>query len=1042
MDNQSARWMSQVAATDWEATPEAVKRLVETLTAIASLAEHEGHLVQFLDATPIGIAIHDQTGRVVYLNQLGHELVGVENPSELSPEEFSAAFQIYRESTQALYPPQELPCTRALAGETAWADDLQVYRGSRLLSLEAKATPVFDPQGRVAYIIVAFQDISDRKRQQLEQQIIDNTRLVEAQRYRQVVQTQRDFILRSAPDMTITFVNDALCVALGQSLEQMLRQSWERFVPADAVGELRRKIAALSPEQPTFENINRDYRDGQQIGWTQWQNFGIFDDHGHLVEIQSVGRDVTALRQQIQRERSLNEVLQAIHNSLELETIFATATAATSRLFAGVDSFVVQYFPNQGVWRHIAGYRCAPDARDQRGLEIADADNPFAAQLKRHQIVQVTSTTAVADDVNRQVAEVLPGAWLLVPLVMGDTLWGSFTLVASDPRDWQPEQIGLVQAIAQQLEVAIQQAHLYQRVQADLVERERIAAELRASEGRYRLLAENINDLVCLHDLDGNYLYISPSCEALLGYTAQEMSEHDLYSFFHPEDRQYVRRKSHLPTLAGKSVPITYRTRHKAGHYIWFETLTKPILDAAGNVVQIQTTSRDVSDRIQAQNQLKHDAFYDQLTQLPNRALLNERLELAIQRAQRLESFQFAVLVLDLDRFKVINDSLGHLAGDRLLIAVAQQLQFVLRSTDIAARLGGDEFVILLEGIEDEQTHIHIAERIFAALSSPLMVENREIYVTASIGIVLSDARYTTAADLIRDADIAMYRAKQSGKARFAIFDTDMHASALARLHLEHDLRQAISQDQFVLYYQPTVNLETRGLIGFEALIRWQHPTAGLKPPGDFIPIAEETGLITQLDAWALRTACEQLAAWQRDFPHWGELKMSVNLAAQDLRQRQLPAQVEQILIDTGISPDCLMLEITESMLIDDVEAAITLLHQLKHLGVHISLDDFGTGYSSLGYLHRLPIDTLKVDRAFVMHMETAPKHHQIVATIAALSQQLELAAIAEGIETPEQLDRLRQLGYRFGQGHLFAKALPPNAINALLRNPSIPAWY
>jgi diguanylate cyclase (GGDEF)-like protein/PAS domain S-box-containing protein len=1040
MDNQSARWISQVAAADWDTTPTAVKRLIETLTAIASLAEHENHLVQFLDATPIGIAIHDQTGRIIYLNQLGHDLVGVESPLELSPEEFSTAFQIYRAGTQALYPPQELPSIRALAGETAWADDLQVYRGSRVLSLEVKATPIFDPQGSVVYAVATFQDISDRKRQQLEQQIIDNTRLAEAQRYQQVVQTQRDFILRSAPDMTITFANDALCAALGQSLEQLVGQSWEPFVPADAIAELQRKIAALCPEQPTFENINRDYRDGQQIGWTQWQNLGIFDDR-HLQEIQSVGRDVTALQQQIQREQSLNEVLQAIHKSLELETIFATATAATARLFAGVDSFVVQYFPHQGVWRHVAEHRCDPNAPSQTGLEIADADNPFAEQLKRHQIVQVTSTTAVADNVNRQVAEVLPGAWLLVPLVLGETLWGSFTLVG-DPQDWQAEQIGLVQAIAQQLEVAIQQAHLYQQVQAELVERERIAAELRASEGRYRLLAENINDLVCLHDLDGNYLYISPSCEALLGYTAREMSEHDPYFFFHPEDREYIRRKSHLPTLAGKSVPITYRTRHKGGHYIWFETLTKPILDAAGNVVRIQTTSRDVSDRIQAQNQLKHDALYDQLTQLPNRALLTERLELAIQHAQRQASFQFAVLVLDLDRFKVINDSLGHLAGDHLLIAVAQQLQSVLRSTDIAARLGGDEFVILLEAIEDEQAPVHIAERIFAALRSPLMVEEREMYITASIGIVLSDARYTTAADLIRDADIAMYRAKQSGKARFAMFDTDMHAAALTRLHLEHGLRQAISQDQLVLHYQPTVNLATQKLVGFEALIRWQHPTAGLKAPGEFIPIAEETGLITQLDAWALRTACQQLAVWQQDFPDWGELKMSVNLAAQDLRQQQLPAQVEQVLADTGIAPHCLALEITESMLIDDIEAAITLLHQLKQLGVQISIDDFGTGYSSLGYLHRLPIDTLKVDRSFVMHMETAAKHHQIVATMAALSQQLNLEAIAEGIETPGQLDGLRQLGYCFGQGYLFSKALPPSKIDALLRSPAMPAWY
>ena len=449
--------------------------------------------------------------------------------------------------------------------------------------------------------------------------------------------------------------------------------------------------------------------------------------------------------------------------------------------------------------------------------------------------------------------------------------------------------------------------------------------------------------------------------------------------------------------------------------------------------MQLQTTSRDVTKRIQFQNQLEHDALHDALTGLPNRHLLIERLELSIQRAKRLDNYHFAVLFLDLDRFKVVNDSLGHLAGDKLLIAIAQKLQVAVNKIDLVARLGGDEFVILLDEIKDMQEAIHNTERILAELQIPLTIEEREVYMTCSVGIVLGTKDYTDASHLLRDADIAMYRAKNKGKARYEIFDAEMHMQAVHRMHLENDLRRAIKRQEFVLHYQPIVSLENGYLVGFEALIRWQHPSQGLKYPGEFISVAEEIGMITSLDFWALKTACQQLTKWQTNFPNLPILKISVNLSAQDLQRSNLLEEVDRILVQTHMSGDCLTLELTESMLIEDIESTILLLIQLKARGIQISIDDFGTGYSSLSYLHRLPINNLKVDRSFVNQMQEGKRSHQIVETIATLSVQLEIDAIAEGIETQQQLELLQQLGYKFGQGYLFSRPLRREDAEALL---------
>lgn len=1168
-----SNWFCSIAERlppeDWQRTPETIKQFLEGLLADESCSATTGRLGQFLNATPIGIGVHDAAGNLIYINQSGASLLGVTAVGRVSTDALSTVFRVYRAGTRDLYPVEDLPSTRALAGTTAWADDLEIDHPERVIALEVSATPVWDDQGRVTHIVATFQDISERKKvealrrqRETEQEIIRNTLLANEHRYRQILQAQTDLILRSLPDTTITFANEALCLALGRPAAQVIGSRWSDFVLPKEVEAIHRKIAALTPAAPCFENLNRDYRANHAIGWTQWINCGIFDEQGKLVELQSVGRDITTLQESILREKALNQVSQAIRNSLDLDTIFTTATRETAQLFESTDCYVVEYFSTLGIWRHIAEFHCSAHAITTLGLEIPDAGNPFAEELKQLRLVSIEDTSTIQDEIDREFAHTTPGAWLLIPLVIEGALWGAFTLrVSQCPFTWREEQVQLAQSVASQLEVAIHQANLYHQAKLELEERHRIeqalkqseqrfrnlfentpeiavqgydknrqviywnraseklygyphdeaigqkledliippsmrqqviediecwlsggdsipAAELnlmrkdgstaqvysshimlvntegepelycvdidlsdrnraksalRESENRYRLLAENMNDLVCLHDLDGRYRYVSPSCEQLLGYTYDEMLGHDPYEFFHPDDRERIHQEAHAAAVRGQSIPITYQIRQKSGTYIWFETLTKPIVDETGQVVQLQTTSRDVTERIRVQHQLRHEALHDSLTNLPNRHLLMERLELAINRANRLENYRFAVLFLDLDRFKVINDSLGHSAGDELLIAVAQRLQERLRCLDLVARLGGDEFVIILEEIGDIQEVIRTTERIFAALQNSFVIEAREVYTTASIGIVIGTKAYETAHQLLRDADIAMYRAKIKGKSRYEIFDAGMHTQALERLQLENDLRRAAEREEFILHYQPIVHLETGNLVGFESLIRWQHPDRGLRFPGDFVAVAEETGLITRLDYWALDAACQQLVTWQTASPDRKNLKITVNLSVQDLRRDDLLTVLDQTLNQWQVPPDCLTLEITESMLIEDVEATIDLLTQIKAKGLQISIDDFGTGYSSLNYLQRLPVDYLKVDRSFVSQIQAGRPHHRIVEMIMALSSQLELDVIAEGIETQEQLDYLKRIGCRYGQGYLFSRPMGVADVEAWL---------
>jgi diguanylate cyclase (GGDEF)-like protein len=428
----------------------------------------------------------------------------------------------------------------------------------------------------------------------------------------------------------------------------------------------------------------------------------------------------------------------------------------------------------------------------------------------------------------------------------------------------------------------------------------------------------------------------------------------------------------------------------------------------------------------------RHAAFHDSLTGLPNRAMFIQLLQAEIESSSRRHGHMFAVLFLDLDRFKNINDSLGHTHGDLLLVAFAERLERTLRPIDTLARFGGDEFAILLSGMSDATDAVRVAKRIQDELSQPFVLDKNSAFATASIGIALSSSGYDRPDDILRDADIAMYRAKENGKARYELFDHGMHARAVLRLQLESDLRQAIENKEFCVYYQPIVSLQTGRLAGLEALVRWNHPRRGLVSPADFIPVAEETGLIVPIGQWVLNEACAQVRQWQLDSPSHRSLSLSVNLSARQVAQPDLLDRIKEALTNSKLNPHCLKLEITESVVMDNAEAAALMFKQLRSLGVQLSIDDFGTGYSSLSYLHRFPLNYLKIDRSFVMRL-TTDNDNAIVRTISTLARNLGMEVIAEGIETEEQYQQLKMLGCEYGQGFLFSRPVNNEVVQHLL---------
>ncbi len=591
---------------------------------------------------------------------------------------------------------------------------------------------------------------------------------------------------------------------------------------------------------------------------------------------------------------------------------------------------------------------------------------------------------------------------------------------------------GLVLALS--LAVA---ALVLRMIGASLKRMARAQEAVERSETRFRSLVQNSTDGICILGADGFVTYTSPTAEKLRGIAPQDLLARDGLDSVHPEDRARAEMTlSQSLENPGANFSTELRLSHAQQGWIHCELIANNLLANPG-VEGILITYRDITERRTFEHQLQHQAFHDTLTGLANRARFMDRLEQSLARARRRQG-RLAVLFLDLDNFKVINDSLGHQAGDELLCIVARRITDCARPEDTVARLGGDEFTLLLELAQVEDAFA-IAERITQVLEIPISLQGHEVYVTASIGIATSLDGAGEPDSLLRDADVAMYQAKNTGKAHHVLFEQSMNSQAMERLEMEMELRRALDIGELRVHYQPIIDLETGQVSEMEALVRWEHPRLGMIAPARFIPIAEETGLIAPLGRWVLREACRQGQLWHLERPHQHPpLSISVNLSVKQLQQPHLVDEVAEILAETGFAPSSLKLEITESVMMLNAEATITQLYELRSLGVHLAVDDFGTGYSSMAYLSRLPIDTLKIDRAFVQRLGSQAEDDAIVRAIVSLAKTLNLSVTSEGIETPEQLAHLQSLGCDRGQGYLYARPLTPSAAHAFLASAAL----
>jgi diguanylate cyclase (GGDEF)-like protein/PAS domain S-box-containing protein len=735
-----------------------------------------------------------------------------------------------------------------------------------------------------------------------------------------------------------------------------------------------------------------------------------------------VMRMVDLVRQQERsaaRERILGSCGAALAACATREEMQAAAIEGVSRLLHG---------PGAGVlcMTDEASLTAVARSDDARWTPRVLAE-PTAARLRDLAGESVSGVIDLDEDLLD--AFELPREWttglMLALPVRRDVLGVLLIACAKAP----PAQVlGALEALVTELALALEGARLTEEIHRQ------------HSEARFASLVQHASDLITVVGADATITYQSPSSRRVLGYPQDELVGTRFDRLVAPEDAGRI-----LHLLADGSAYarndgelIECTLRHSDGSLRQFEILHTNLLEDE-HVRGIVLNARDISERKAFEDQLAHQAFHDPVTNLPNRALFVERVRHAIGRARR-EDGELGVLFLDIDDFKTINDSLGHGAGDTALIDVAKRLSESIRTGDTAARFGGDEFVVLLEDLDDVQAAVDVAERILEDLRRPLTVSGKELALRGSIGISILDARSTASADdLIRDADAAMYIAKRDGKGGYRLFEPEMHAGVLARLELRADLQRALEGGQFELYYQPIVRLTDSSVAGVEALLRWHHPERGLVDPEDFIPFAEETGLIVPIGRWVVREACRQAKEINSVPRGGGDLYMCVNLSVKQLQHSDVVTDVRDALSESGLDPSLLTLEITESMLIDDPELAVTRLTELRALGPRIAMDDFGTGYSSLSYLSRFPVDLIKMDRSFLRE-DASPQTLDLSSAVVALGSSLSLEVVAEGIELDEQLTRLRDLGCALGQGFHFARPMESEHMLDFLQGAAPPA--
>ncbi|MGB0385384.1 MAG: bifunctional diguanylate cyclase/phosphodiesterase [Ardenticatenaceae bacterium] len=1028
--------------------------ITERKRAEVALRESEERYRQLVEHFPETIVVHRE-GQIVYINPAGATLLGAASSHELIGEPFlKFVYPEERASASQVATNPSSETSKRPQGEQE-ANAGVAFMQHKLVGLDGKPIEVlmreipinFESQPATQSVMI---DMRERLKSEKALRESEN-------RFRALVENSSDAIVLMSATGQILYVGPSTNRILKYNEGEMLGRSPIEFIHPD---DLQRTMMQLGKLLQKPGDIMKDeYRLRSKDGTWRWVE-GVAKNALNEPGLEALilnHRDITERKEaeEIRRKNeeklrrhnkylaTLHETTLAVMNRLNLDELLSGLVTQIAQLVGTSHGFI--FLIEEDVAQLKAEMKFGIGAYERYvGKRIAKGEGLSGQVWERGEPLVVDHNSASAD--TKQSADLFR-VTLGVPLFSGAEVIGIIGLARMESgRTFAKEEVELVQRFAQLASIALDNARLYSAAQQELSERTRAEGALRVSQERYALAADGANDGLWDWNLQSNELYLSTRWKAMLGYTVREIGKRptDWFERVHPEDITQLNQKLNAH-LQGQTAHFEdeHRVRHQDGSYRWMLSRGLAVRNQLGQAYRMAGSQTDVTQRKEHEEQLLYQAFHDPLTALPNRALFMQELEEAIgdTRDSQHQSIngsrseaRFAVLYLDFDRFKLINDSYGHLVGDQLLIKIARRLEECLKQGDIVARLGGDEFTILLKEINDINDPITLAERIQQMLMLPFKLNGQEIFISTSIGIVLTEAeQYEQPEYILRDADIAMYQAKAQGKARHELFDQNMHLAAMALLQLENDLRRAIERKEFLLHYQPLVSMENGQPIGFEALVRWQHPTRGMVSPGEFIPAAEETGLIVPLGEWVLRTACQQMSQWLAQFSDNPQLTMSVNLSSKQLTKLDLAPKVATVLQETGLKARNLKLEITESVMMEQTESANATLAELRALGIELQLDDFGTGYSSLGYLQKLPVGTIKIDRSFIRHIEASREHVEIVRTIVMLARNLSMKVVAEGIETQEQQKLLTTLGCDYGQGYLFAAPLSSIAAERLL---------
>lgn len=972
---------------------------------VAAHANSEDHYRLLIEHAADGIAIYDAMGRMLEVDTRACEMLGYTREEMLG--------LTLRDIVDPDDKRSPMRSDVLNTGQTFISERLLRRKDGSAVPCEINARLL---EGGGIQAIV--RDVTERKE-------IEEALRASENKFRAFVEGLGDGLLITDLDDVVLYANRRIAEISGYSVDELVgATTYKIMMPRDQWTHVQKhtEIRRTGVAEQYEMEITR--KDGSSV-WTQISATPLVDANGQVVGTMGAISDITERKRMEEALRRRNDELALLHettlgliNRLDVNSLLEAILARAATLMGTEHGFIYVTEPNDeeivvkismGMFSDKVGYRL------KRGVGLSgsvwETGEPMA-------------TNSYDSWSGRQPGFGVLHAVAAIPLRAGDKIIGVLGLAYTDEsRKFQAEEISLLSSFGQLASLALENARLFDAAQGELGERRRAEDALRASETRFRSVFENAIDAILVVGEGGRIIDVNPAACELCGYSREELLQKVLRDLL-PSDRpEELRRFGEIFRNEGAL----------KGEF--------QLLKADGRLTDVEFTSKanflpgyhlfvvsDIAEQKALREQLSHQAYHDALTGLPNRALFMDRLSRALARGTR-HNAPSAVIFLDLDDFKVINDSLGHKAGDTLLVEVGQRLQSCVRGGDSVARIGGDEFTILLEEVTLDEAAL-AAERIFEKLGAPFYLEGCEVFVTTSIGIAVSEQGKDRPDDLLRNADVAMYEAKNKGKARYKVFHPVMNTRAWERLQMETDLRHALERDELTVYYQLIVDLATGKPAEVEALIRWIHPQRGLVSPADFIPLAEETGLILPIGQWVLEQACRQVKRWQESYPGDHPLMVCVNLSLKQFKHQRLAEDITRALRESRLDPKHLKLEITESAAMEDAEQTIATLHELKSLGIQLAIDDFGTGYSALSYLKRFPVDTLKLDRSFVEGLGQDAENTAIVRAILAFAKALHLTVTAEGIETLEQLEHLRSLDCECGQGYYFARPMPAGALS------------